>query len=50
MANSYTIAITVFNGLKSKSITPYRNGVAIVASDTPLTLQTTDTLTLLLTV
>ena len=43
MANSYTITITAFNGLKSKSITAYRNGVAIVASDTPLTLQTTDT-------
>ena len=42
MANSYTITITVFNGLKSKSITPYRNGVAIVASQLPLTLQTTD--------
>ena len=42
MANSYTITITAFNGLKSKSITAYRNGVAIVASDMPLTLQTTD--------
>ena len=42
MANSYTITITAFNGLKSKSITPYRNGVAIVASQLPLTLQTTD--------
>ena len=42
MAASYKITITVFNGLKSKSITPYRNGVAIVASDLPLTLQTTD--------
>ena len=42
MANSYKITITVFNDLKSKSITAYRNGVAIVASDTPLTLQTTD--------
>ena len=43
MAASYKITITVFNGLKSKSITPYRNGVAIVASQLPLTLQTTDT-------
>lgn len=43
MANSYAITITVFNGLKSKSITAYRNGVAIVPSDLPLTLQTTDT-------
>ena len=42
MANSYKLTITVFNGLKSKSITPYRNGVAIVASQLPLTLQTTD--------
>ena len=42
MAASYKITITVFNGLKSKSITPYKNGVAIVASDLPLTLQTTD--------
>ena len=42
MAASFKITITVFNGLKSKSITPYRNGVAIVASDIPLTLQTTD--------
>ena len=42
MANSYKITITVFNDLKSKSITPYRNGVAIVASQLPLTLQTTD--------
>ena len=42
MAASYKITITVFNGFKSKSITPYRNGVAIVASDLPLTLQTTD--------
>ena len=43
MAASFKITITVFNDLKSKSITPYRNGVAIVASDIPLTLQTTDT-------
>lgn len=43
MAASYKITITVFNDLKSKSITPYRNGVAIVASQIPLTLQTTDT-------
>ena len=43
MAASYTITISTFNNLKSKSITPYRNGVAIVASDIPLTLQTTDT-------
>lgn len=43
MAASYTITITVFNDLKSKSITPYKNGVAIVAGDTPVTLQTTDT-------
>ena len=43
MAASYKITITKFNDLKSKSITPYRNGVAIVASQIPLTLQTTDT-------
>lgn len=43
MAASYTITTATFNNLKSKSITPYKNGVAIVASDLPLTLQTTDT-------
>lgn len=43
MANSYTITTATFNNLKSKSITPYKNGVAIVASELPLTLQTTDT-------
>ncbi len=42
MAASYTITIATFNNLKSKSITPYKNGVAIVASQLPLTLQTTD--------
>ena len=43
MAASYTITLATFNNLKSKSITPYKNGVAIVASELPLTLQTTDT-------
>ena len=43
MAASYTITTATFNNLKSKSITAYRNGVAIVASELPLTLQTTDT-------
>lgn len=43
MAASYTITTATFNNLKSKSITLYRNDVAIVASQLPLTLQTTDT-------